>query len=570
MSFELAGIGASGGIAIGTALVLESTTLDIPEHILLPEDVEPEVLRLRAALSSARDELFSVRDAIPSDAPQDTRLFIDAHLLMLDDPALRERPLRSIRDEHRNAAWAIHLERERLLEIFDRMEDAYLRAKREDIIQVIDRVLRHLIGVKTPVLQSAEGQIIIAEDLTPADTVLMKKDKVLAWVTDFGAANSHSAILARSLGLPAVVGTHSATRLLRSGDVVIVDGDQGILLVAPDALILQQYKALQEQRQRRRRLLEEQRDLPAITADGVLIHLRANIELPDDIDMVRRMNADGVGLYRSEFLFMNRPDIPAEEEQFHAFARVVEQMDGAPVTIRSLDIGADKGLRDDDAGLHAALNPALGLRGLRLCLRRPEWFRPHLRAILRASALGPVRLMLPMLSSMGQLLQTRALVSELQAELRAEGHNCDPDMPLGIMVEVPAVAMAAHYFAGQADFFSIGTNDLIQYALAVDRGDDDVNDLFDPLHAGVLAMIQHTIAAGHARDIPVAMCGEMAANPAFTALLLGLGLREFSMYSGAIPEVKEAIRQTTIVDAEALAARALSGEMPVLPGGGHS
>ncbi|WP_414040408.1 phosphoenolpyruvate--protein phosphotransferase [Acidithiobacillus sp. M4-SHS-6] len=569
MSFELAGIGASGGIAIGTALVLEPTTLDIPEHLLAPDAVEAEVLRLRAALSSARDELLAVRDVIPADAPQDTRLFIDAHLLMLDDPALRERPLRSIREEHRNAAWAIQLERERLLEIFDRMEDAYLRAKREDIIQVTDRVLRHLMGGKPPALQSAEGQIIIAEELTPADTVLMKKDKVLAWVTDFGAANSHAAILARSLGLPAVVGAHSASRLLRSGDTVIVDGDQGIILVAPDALVLRQYRGLQEQRHRRRRLLEEQRDLPAVTVDGVTIHLRANIELPDDSDLVRRMNADGVGLYRSEFLFMNRPDIPDEEEQYQAFSRVVREMAGAPVTIRSLDIGADKGLKEDEGLGHNALNPALGLRGLRLCLRRPEWFRPHLRAILRASALGPVRLMLPMLSSMSQLLQSRALVSELQAELRSEGLDCDPDMPLGIMVEVPAVAMAAHYFAGCADFFSIGTNDLIQYALAVDRGDDDVNDLFDPLHVGVLGMIQHTIAAGHAKGIPVAMCGEMAANPAFTPLLLGLGLREFSMYPGAIPEVKEIIRQTSIVEAERLAMGALAGEFAVTLETGH-
>jgi phosphoenolpyruvate-protein phosphotransferase len=570
MSFELAGIGASGGIAIGTALVLEPTTLDIPEHLLAPEAVEAEVLRLRAALSGARDELFAVRDVIPADAPQDTRLFIDAHLLMLDDPALRERPLRSIREDHRNAAWAIQLERERLLEIFDRMEDAYLRAKREDIIQVTDRVLRQLVGWEPPTLQSAEGQIIIAEELSPADTVLMKKDKVLAWVTDFGAANSHAAILARSLGLPAVVGAHSASRLLRSGDMVIVDGDQGIILVAPDALVLRQYQGLQEQRQRRRRLLEEQRDLPAITADGVEIHLRANIELPDDSSLVRRMNADGVGLYRSEFLFMNRPDIPDEEEQYQAFSRVVTEMAGAPVTIRSLDIGADKGLSDDETTTHNALNPALGLRGLRLCLRRPEWFRPHLRAILRASALGPVRLMLPMLSSMSQLLQSRALVSELQAELRGEGLPCDPDMPLGIMVEVPAVAMAAHYFAGCADFFSIGTNDLIQYALAVDRGDDDVNDLFDPLHVGVLALIQHTIAAGRAKGIPVAMCGEMAANPAFTPLLLGLGLREFSMYPGAIPEVKEIIRQTSIAEAEQLAMGALAGDFSVALETGHS
>ncbi|PKY12178.1 phosphoenolpyruvate--protein phosphotransferase [Acidithiobacillus marinus] len=569
MSFELAGIGASGGIAIGTALVLEPTTLDIPEHLLATEAVEDEVLRLRAALSSARDELFAVRDVIPADAPQDTRLFIDAHLLMLDDPALRERPLRSIREDHRNAAWAIQLERERLLEIFDRMEDAYLRAKREDIIQVTDRVLRQLVGGKTPGLQSAEGQIIIAEELTPADTVLMKKDKVSAWVTDFGAANSHAAILARSLGLPAVVGAHSATRLLRSGDTVIVDGDQGIILVAPDALVLRQYQGLQEQRHRRRRLLEEQRDLPAVTLDGVTIHLRANIELPDDSSLVRRMNADGVGLYRSEFLFMNRPDIPDEEEQYQAFSQVVKEMAGAPVTIRSLDIGADKRLKEDEVMGHNTLNPALGLRGLRLCLRRPEWFRPHLRAILRASALGPVRLMLPMLSSMSQLLQSRALVSELQAELRGEGLDCDPDMPLGIMVEVPAVAMAAHYFAACADFFSIGTNDLIQYALAVDRGDDDVNDLFDPLHVGVLGMIQHTIAAGHSKGIPVSMCGEMAANPAYTPLLLGLGLREFSMYPGAIPEVKEIIRQTSIAEAEQLALGALTGEFAVPLEAGH-
>ncbi|MHB0888158.1 phosphoenolpyruvate--protein phosphotransferase [Acidithiobacillus sp.] len=564
MSFELAGIGASAGIAIGPALVLEPATLDIPEYRIEAKAVEAESARLRAALATARDELLLVRDAIPSDAPQETRLFIDAHLLMLDDPALRERPLRAIREEGRNAAWAIHHERERLLEIFDRMEDAYLRAKRDDIIQVTERVLRQLLGGKPPLAHTGEGHIIVAEDLSPADTVLMKRDRVLACVTDFGGSTSHTAIIARSLGLPAVVGTHLGTRLLRSGDTIIVDGDQGILLVDPDTTMLREYQALQKRRQRRRRLLEELRDLPATTVDGTRVRLRANIELPDDRDFVHRVNAEGVGLYRSEFLFMNRPEAPDEEEQFNAFAEVVSAMRGEPVTIRSLDIGADKSLRSEGMEENTAVNPALGLRGLRLCLRRPEWFHPHLRAILRASALGPVCLMLPMLTSMGELRQAKALVRVLQQELCAEGLPFDLQMPLGIMVEVPAVAMAAAHFAREADFFSIGTNDLIQYALAVDRGDDDVNDLFDPLHAGVLAMIRNTIVAGHAAGIPVAMCGEMAGNSAYTELLLGLGLREFSMYPGAIPEVKEIIRRTRIDHAEALAQALLAGDRGAL------
>ncbi|MGC9128082.1 MAG: phosphoenolpyruvate--protein phosphotransferase [Acidithiobacillus sp.] len=561
MSFEISGIPAAAGIAIGTAVVLEAAALDIPEYLVEPEAAEGEAQRLRRALGLAREELLRVREAIPGDAPQDTRLFIDAHLLMLDDPALRDRPLRLVLDEHRNAAWALHHERERLLEIFERMEDAYLRAKREDILQVTDRVLRHLVGVHAPELPVGDERIIVAAEMSPADTVLLKQGKVLAWVTDFGAATSHSAILARSLGLPAVVGTHIASRLLRTGDTVVVDGEQGTVLVNPDPLLLEQYRELQAQRLRRLQLLEEQRDLPPVTRDGLSLHLYANIELPEDVDWVLRSNAEGVGLFRSEFLFMNRADSPSEEEQFQAFSQVLKALGGAPVTIRSVDIGADKGLRDDEfRAAHGVLNPALGLRGLRLCLRRPEWFRPHLRAILRASALGRVRLMLPMVSSLVELRQTRALLAQIQEELRREGHPFDPHLPVGIMVEVPAVAMAAHSFARDADFFSIGTNDLIQYALAVDRGDDDVNVLFDPLHVGVLAMIQHTIAAGQTAGIPVAMCGEMAANPALTPLLIGLGLREFSMFPGAVPEVKAQIRQTSAAEARVLALRILAGE----------
>ncbi len=564
MTFELSGIGASPGIAIGTAMVLESAKIEIPDYLVPDGEIPAEIERLRSALGLARDELLRVRDAIPKDAPQDTRLFIDAHLLMLDDPALRERPLRLICEERRNAAWALHHERERLLEIFERMEDAYLRGKREDILQVTDRVLRHLAGVQPPVLSGGEERIIIANELSPADTVLLKQGRVLAWVTDFGAATSHSAILARSLGLPAVVGTHLATRLMRSGDTIVVDGDHGTVLVDPDLALVEEYRELQERRRRRMELLELEKDLSSITVDGETIRLLANIELPDDVESVRRSGAEGVGLFRSEFLFMNRTDAPGEEEQYQAFSSVLRSLGGATVTIRSVDIGSDKTVKDSNLQpSHGILNPALGLRGLRLCLRRPDWFRPHLRAILRASALGAARLMLPMVSTVAEIVQTRQLVAQLQRELKAEGRPFAEALPIGIMVEVPAVAMAAHCFTGVSDFFSIGTNDLIQYALAVDRGDDDVNVLFDPLHVGVLSMIEHTIAAGKSGGIPVGMCGEMAANPHWTSLLIGLGLRELSMFPGAIPEVKEQIRRTSIAESRLLALQALAGNQGV-------
>jgi len=563
VTFELAGIGAAAGIAIGTAVVLEPAAIEIPDYSIAAADVDAEEQRLRGALALARDELLRVREAIPRDAPQDTRLFIDAHLLMLDDPALRDRPIRLIREQRRNAAWALHHERERLLEVFARMEDAYLRSRSEDVLQVTDRVLRHLVGAQVAQLAAAD-RIIVAAELSPADTVLLKNGSVLGWVTDFGAATSHSAILARSLGLPAVVGTHQATRLLRSGDQLVVDGENGTVLVNPSPELLADYREIQERRQRRRRLLEEERDLPAITLDGTAIRLFANIELPEDVEGVKRSNAEGIGLFRSEFLFMNRADSPSEEEQYQAFARVLRELPGTEITIRSVDVGADKLLADSDLQIHAqGLNPALGLRGLRLCLRRPDWFRRHLRAILRASALAPLRLMLPMVSTIHEVQQVRQLVGQLQRELRAEGHAVAEHLPIGIMVEIPAVAMAAHCFAEVSDFFSIGTNDLTQYALAVDRGDDDVNGLFDPLHVGVLSMIQHTIAAGAAAGIPVAMCGEMAANPQWTPLLLGLGLRQFSMYPGAIPEVKAAIRHCDLEEAKVLALAALTGDAAI-------
>ncbi|MEK8089960.1 phosphoenolpyruvate--protein phosphotransferase [Thermithiobacillus plumbiphilus] len=562
MSFELAGIGVSGGIVIGRAFVLERFNLEIPEYNLPKAEIEQEVLRLQAALSQTREQLLAVRDAIPEDAPQDTAFFINAHLLMLDDSALRERPMRAIREEQINAEWAIKRQRDRLVEIFDRMEDEYLRAKKVDVMQVTERVLRNLLGQHGPNRSwLASEHIIIADDLSPADTVLMKRDQVAAFVTDFGGPTSHTAIIARSLRLPAVVGLRNGTQLIRSNDLLVVDGDLGMVLVNPEPAVIAQFESARQRRHVRERRLIRQRHLPACSTDGVTVELKANIELPEEVTLAEEYGASGVGLYRTEFLYMNRKEPPGEEEQFEAYLRVVQVMDGHPVTIRTLDLGADKQVDGSrrEAGTHShVLNPALGLRAIRMCLREPDLFRPQLRAILRASAFGHMRMMIPMISAIEEVHQALALVKEIREELTAEGHAFDPQMPIGGMVEVPAVAMAACAFARHLDFFSIGTNDLIQYALAIDRVDDDVNYLYDPLHPGVLHLIANTIRAGRQAGIPVAMCGEMAGDPRYTRLLLGLGLQEFSMHPSAIPEVKEIIRGASYADARQYAEQLLS------------
>ncbi|MEW5792014.1 MAG: phosphoenolpyruvate--protein phosphotransferase [Pseudomonadota bacterium] len=561
MSFELAGIGVSGGIVIGKAFVLERFDLEIPEYNLPQSEIESEVARLQAALAQTREQLLAVRDAIPDDAPQDTTFFINAHLLMLDDSAMREKPARAIREERINAEWAVKRQRDRLVEIFDRMEDEYLRSKRVDVMQVAERVIRNLLGQQGVHRTGYTAEhIIVADDLTPADTVLMKRDSIAAFVTDFGGPTSHTAILARSLRLPAIVGLRNATQLIRSNDVLIVDGDMGLVLVNPDPAVIAQFEAARQKRVTRERRLAKLKNLPARSTDGVEVALKANIELPEDVALVTEFGAGGVGLYRTEFLYMNRSEPPGEEEQFEAYVRVLHALKKKPVTIRTLDLGADKqvdGGRRPDGGAHT-VNPALGLRAIRLCLREPDLFRPQLRAILRASAFGPARMMIPMLSNLDELHQVLALVKSVKEELSAEGVDFDPQMPVGGMVEVPAVAMAACSFARHLDFFSIGTNDLIQYALAIDRVDDDVNYLYDPMHPGVLHLIANTIRAGRQAGIPVGMCGEMAGDPRYTRLLLGLGLQEFSMHPSAIPEVKEIIRESSYAEAESFAQQLLA------------
>ncbi len=388
----------------------------------------------------------------------------------------------------------------------------------------------------------AEGEIVVADDLTPADTVMLKHNRVRAFVTSLGGPISHTAILARSLGIPAIVAAHSASRYVSSGEELIVDGKRGMLIIAPDRAIVDEYRRRQKDIARKRRELNRLRTSRAITRDRHRVALLANIELPADVRAAAQAGADGIGLYRTEFLFMNRPEPPNEEEQFRAYTKVIKSLPGKPVTIRTLDLGADKQVDGGRAGTAITVNPALGLRAVRLCLHDTSLFRPQLRAILRASAFGKVRMMIPMLSGQEELFQVLDLIEETKSDLKRERIKFNPKIPLGGMIEVPAAAISADLFASHLDFFSIGTNDLIQYTLAIDRVDDAVNYLYDPLHPSVLRLISITIQAGKQARIPVAMCGEMAGDPRYTQLLLGLGLSEFSMHPATLLEVKKIVR----------------------------
>jgi phosphotransferase system enzyme I (PtsI) len=563
--FTLHGTGVGKGIAIGTAFVLKRTGLEIPEYTVADEDVENECQRFRAAIGSARAQLRGIRDHITGSAPTEVLTFLDAHLLMLDDPLIKDAPLRLIREERRNAEWALALEGRKLIEVFDQMDDPYLRTKKTDIDQVVQRVQRVLLNVHEESLDEIAGglagQIVVTTDLSPADTVLMKHHHMLAFVTDLGGPISHTAILARSLKIPAIVGMHGASRYIRHGETLIVDGKRGAAIVAPDASLIEAY------RQRQARIAEQQLSLQLLvsevprTRDGERITLMANIELPEDIPEVKKVGAEGVGLYRTEYLFMNRSEAPSEEEQFRQYASAVRAL-GRPVTIRTLDLGADKQV-DGRRPENAPTNPALGLRAVRLCLTNPGLFRPQLRAILRASALGPVEMMIPMLSSIEELDQVLEMVRETKQELRREEITFNERLRVGAMIEVPAAAVAADLFAKRVDFMSIGTNDLIQYTLAIDRVDDTVNYLYDPLHPSVLRLIQHILDAGKHARIPVAMCGEMAGDVRFTRLLLGMGLRQFSMDPVNLLEVKKIVRDTNARELEDRVSRIFDTADPV-------
>ncbi len=546
----LHGSGVSSGIAIGKAYVMQREHPEVPEYVVPARLIEDEVERFLRAVEKGRVQLQLIRSHIPKTAPPEIASIIDTHLLILEDSMISDAPIGAIRKERHNAEWALKTQAQRLGEVFEQMEDPYLRNKKTDVAQVVDRVLNNLLRpseqAHEQITDVLAGQIVIATDLTPADTVILKHNRIGAFVTSMGGPISHTAIMARSLGIPAIVAVHNAPRYIRNGEELIVDGKRGALIVAPDKAVIAEYRQHQKDIVLLRRELETLRSSPAVTHDGHPISLLANIELPEDIKAVAKVAAAGIGLYRSEFLFMNRRGLPDEDEQFKAYVRVVKALADKPVTIRTLDLGADKQMDGGGPGNAVVTNPALGLRAVRLCLNDTSLFIPQLRAILRASAHGRVQIMIPMLSSLDELLRVLELIEATKANLRREGEKFDAEIPIGGMIEVPAAAISADLFARHLDFLSIGTNDLIQYTLAIDRLDEAVNYLYDPLHPSVLRLIVTTLHAGKDAGIPVAMCGEMAGDPRYTRLLLGLGLTEFSMHPSALLEIKKIVRESKL------------------------
>ena len=550
MSLTISGVGISRGIAIGRVHRLETSAVEVDATTIPKQLVEDEVARFRRAIRTARQQLKAIRNAIPESTPADITEFIDTHLLMLEDTMLTVAPVELIRQNLCNAEWALKMQRDALARVFDEMDDPYLRTRMDDVDHVVARIQRILIGGSSHADAQSDdqfrGAIVVAHDLTPAETALLHHQGIAGFVTESGGPLSHTAILARSLGMPAIVGTHLTSHQVRDGDTVILDAGRGVLLADVAESTLKSYRRKQRERQKRVGELDRLKSSPAVTSDGISIRLLANVELEEDVRAACHAGADGIGLYRTEFLFMNRSDLPDEEEQLAQYLAVVRALRGLPITIRTMDLGADKGYAADGSGERLATNPALSLRAIRLCLRNTELFRPQLRAILRASAEGPVRLMIPMLSSAGELNEALELIEDIRQELDNEGAAFDPDMPIGGMIEVPAAALSATLFARKLDFLSIGTNDLIQYTLAIDRVDDSVTYLYDPLHPAVLRLIRMVIEAGQHYQVPVSMCGEMAGDPRYTRLLLGMGLEEFSVPPTALLEVKDVIQRSRI------------------------
>ncbi|EJL82156.1 phosphoenolpyruvate-protein phosphotransferase [Herbaspirillum sp. CF444] len=568
-SFTLHGIPVSKGIAIGRAHLLAPAALDV-KHYLIPDDqVEAEVLRLKNAIATVHQELQTIRSELPKDAPAELGAFIDVHALILSDPMLAEVPLNIIRHRYYNAEWALVTQIDGLSAQFDEIEDTYLRERKADIQQVGDRVLKVLTGsaINLPPAEGGDGAtasiIVVAHDISPADMLQFRDGAFGGFVTDLGGQNSHTAIVARSLDIPAAVGMNNASALVKQEDVLIIDGDAGVVIVNPSPLVLAQYRARQERMLRDRKKLGRLKKTPAITQDGTEITLLANIELPTDSAPALEAGANGVGLFRSEFLFMGRAGhlekFPSEDEQFESYCQTVLSMKGRPVTIRTLDVGADKPLDEDE---QTALNPALGLRAIRYCLSEPQMFLTQLRAILRASAFGPIKLLIPMMAHAFEVDQTLALIEQAKEQLRQRKQKFDEDIEIGAMIEIPAAALALPIFIKRLDFLSIGTNDLIQYTLAIDRVDHEVAHLYDPLHPAVLFLLSSVISMGRKAGIPVAVCGEMAGDVKWTRLLLGMGLLEFSMHPSQLLSVKQEILNSDLTLLEPQVKKVLKATEP--------
>ena len=552
MSIMLNGIGVSRGIGIGDAYVLYREQPEVQEFLIDESQVEEEIQRYQRAKEAALRELSAIKKRIDQDTPDEIIAFIDTHLLMIDDPVLNAGVINHIK-RLRNAEWALQIQCERLISVFDNMHDEYLKTRQDDINHVV-RSIQLCLGDENPQQQmlgdSLKGRVIVADDLTPADTLLMKHQKIAGFITEYGGPLSHTAILARSLGIPALVGVHKARQLINANEQVIIDGLRGMLIVAPDTKSLRHFRSLRRQEQERKIQLKRLANRPAITKDEQTITLHGNVDRAEDIKTLRSIDETGVGLYRTEMMFISANTAPDENQQYQEYRKAVKALKGKPLTIRTLDLGADKEMKD--AQQHGPLvhNPAMGLRAIRRCLKHPEMFMMQLKAILRASAFGPVRLMIPMLTNHSEIDQIFMLIKQAKLELDKKKQAYDKNIAIGAMIEVPAAALAADTFAERLDFLSIGTNDLIQYTLALDRIDDEVSYLYDPLHPSVLRLIDMIIKAGRRAEIPVSMCGEMASDPIYTRLLLGLGLRYFSVPATALLEIKSIINKANASELE--------------------
>ncbi len=570
MTFALHGIPVSKGIAIGKAVLISRAALEVSHHLVEAGKEEAEAQKLLDAFDQVRLELEQLRQGLPKDAPQEIAAFLDVHGMILADPALAEKPIKLIRTQRLNAAWALTTELNDLLEQFADIEDAYLKERANDIRQVAERVIKALNAQKKDSLNDSDflpgsdvgvESIIVAHDIAPHDMLRFKEHAFTGFVTDLGGKTSHTAIVARSMEIPAVVGVRHASEMIRHGDWLVLDGERGVVVVAPDENLLAEYRKLQTQVLKEARKLQQLKHAKTETADRVEIELFANIELPEDAIQAVKLGAVGVGLFRSEFLFMDRKQaLPDEEQQYQEYRRVVDLMHGLPVNIRTIDVGADKALGGGDIS-QTGTSP-LGLRAIRWSLTEPEIFLTQLRAILRASAHGQARIMIPMLAHAKEIDETFRLIEKAKQQLHQRGKAFNPNIQVGAMIEIPAAALVLPLFINRFDFLSIGTNDLIQYTLAIDRADHAVAHLYDPLHPAILNLLANIIEQAKRANVPVAVCGEMAGDPALTRLLLALGLTDFSMHFSQLLLVKREILQANVGLLKARVARVLRAYEP--------
>ena len=546
------GIGASPGIVIGRVYLLDRRKVVVAGQRIEDVNVKSEVARFKKAVEVSKGQLEDIRKRYTRDLGKSHRYILDTHIMLLEDKMLVEGAVKRIKDDRINSEGALRETIDAIAKKFDAIEDEYLRERKHDVEQVVERVLRNLTGKKQESLaEISEEVVVIAHDLAPSDTLMMRKDKVLGFATEMGSRTSHTAIVARSLGIPAAAGLEKITASVRTGDVVILDGNHGTVIVDPDEETFLDYLRRQQRYKYFEQELDKLRDLPAETLDGKRIHLQGNIELPEEVATVARHGGAGIGLYRTEFLFLNRQHLPTEEEHYVAYRDVVERAAPDEVVIRTLDVGGDKLALPDQ--YEQEPNPALGLRAIRFCLQNRDIFRTQLRGIFRASAHGKIKILYPMISALPELQEIKRLMEAVRSELRTEGVPFDERLEIGVMIEIPSAALTSDLLAPEVDFFSIGTNDLIQYTLAIDRTNEHVAFMYEPLEPAVLRLLQRVSHAAHEGRIGLAMCGEMAGDPLYAAILMGLGFEYLSMNVAAIPWVKKVVRSVRMQDAVELA-----------------